>query len=153
MQQGNNISSKKIRRINIPLIRGEDVNPVTGRYFLPEDPELEKHTIVGIQAHSGADDITAFDATNSIKGLPYLNAGTFIPIFQTAYFTAYNEKGEEQIYNFPINCLYNKLGRGKPKIFPFDFKIKTRKSFIYIPDSLAIAPNFILNFTLTFFLK
>jgi hypothetical protein len=153
MEQGNNILSNKIRRINIPLVRGTDTDPVTGRYFLPEDPELEKHTIIGIQAHSASDDISNFDFSQSYIGRPFVNLGTVQPVFQNAYLTAYNKKGEEQLFNFPVNCLYNGISRGKTKIFPFEFKINTRKSFIYIPALSNIGAPFIANITLTFFLK
>lgn len=152
MEQGNNIESIKIRRINVPLIRGEQGNSVVGRYYLPEDPELEKYTIVGIQVHTGADDITASDPANSIKGFPFLNAGLFAFPYNVAVISLYNQKGEEQYYNFPIKQLgYTR--RIPNKIYPFNFKISTRKSYIYIPVRTAIAPNFILNITLTFFLK
>jgi hypothetical protein len=150
--QGNNIESKRFRIINIPLNEGS----VTGRYYLPEDPILEKYTIVGIQAHFNNSDISV-GTNNFILGQPTYNLPRF-PILlvfpaQRLTLNLYNQNDEEIISNFPLSQLaaYNLTPKQKTKINAFNFKIKTRKSFITcIGTNGSIG---IPNVSLTFFLK
>ena len=150
---GNNREALKFKRIQIPLVRDNDISStITGRYYLPEQPDLEKYNIVSIQANFGGNDLPIIDA-NSYLGAQVFNIGLWTGFSQSSFLTLYNENMEEIIYNYPVIQLYNTLPRGINKIIPFNTRIKIRKSYIFLPAAAAPPANVVLAFNLTFFYK
>jgi hypothetical protein len=151
---GNNRNSLKFKRLQIPLVRDSDItSTITGRYYLPEQPDLEKYTIVSIQANFGGNDLPILD-NNSFLGAQVFNIGLWTGFSQSSFLTLYNQNMEEIIYNFPIIQLFNsRAGRDPVKIIPFNTKVNIKKSYIFLPAAAAPPPNLVLSFNLTFFYK
>jgi hypothetical protein len=151
---GNNLPSKKIKRIVIPLFTQENKQATPGlKYFFPENPEIDKNNIVGIEAHVrsaiviGIGDI--YDS--SINITDQFTASDI-------YICLYNDKNEEIFYNLPLRSLFtitpfNLTNRLTKRIKPFLCKLKTRSCFAYIPanspqtypDNLFISLTFFYN--------
>lgn len=149
---GNNVEAEQIIRINIPFFSTDTgtVQPGT-KYFFPDNPHIDKKTIVGIEAHAcngtGSPDID-IPAPNTVGVSPF--DLTYI------YFTFSNDKDELIFENVPALFLFGKVVIGNQKrkfsINPFLGKIKTRKCFAYIPANTTYAlTNAYL--TLTFYLR
>lgn len=152
MAIGNNKKSLIIRKINIPFFDELGNTPNGQRFFFPEHPEIDKKTIVGIEAHLATFPLGNrgdFDET-----LPNINLSVNFAPF--VYLCFYNENKEEVFYNVPLVSIFGKLtgiGSPKQKIKPYVGRIKTRNCFAYIPAnaSITVGQNFYIN--LTFYLR
>jgi len=129
---GNNQKSRKIKSIQVPLAD----TSISGKWFLPENPELEKKTIVGLSvSFSGATgDIT--------QNLPYYTGAEQNAVLNKnqavsrgSFFTLYSADGSEMLSNFPINPLFNDNGSNKNRIVPITGKINVRNSYIFVQGS------------------
>lgn len=150
---GNNKKSLKIRRISIPFFDELGNTPNGQRFFFPEHPEIDKETIVGIEAHlrsvvpgGNRGDFDQFINTNNLS----LNFAPFV------YLSFYDKNNEEVFSNIPLISIFGELttiGSPKQKIKPYTGKIKTRNCYAYIPAnaSITIGQNFYIN--LTFYLR
>ena len=135
---GNNYPSNKFRRILIPLFTQENPQAVPGvKYYFPENPEIDKYNIVGMEAH--------------IVRQPTLAAGDIkdqiIDIVTQAsardiYLNLYNEKNEETFFNLPLRSLFTYMPfainfKVTKRIKPIKTKLKTRSCFAYIPANIG----------------
>lgn len=129
---GNNQKSRKIKSIQVPL----NDTSISGKWFLPENPELEKKSIVGLSvSFSGASgditqDLPFFTGSNQNAVLnknQALSKGSFL--------TLYSADGSEMLSNFPINPLFNDNGNNKNRIVPITGKINVRNSYIFVQGS------------------
>lgn len=129
---GNNQKSAKIKSITVPL----DDTSISGKWFLPEDPELEKKTIVGLS-------VSFSGGTGSItQDLPYYSGAQQEGILnknqalsRSSFLTLYSSDMSEMLSNFPINPLNNDAGNNKVRIVPITGKIKVRNSYIFVQGS------------------
>lgn len=143
---GNNIPSNKIKRIMIPLFTQENAFAVPGlKYFFPENPEIDKYNIVGIEAHLVSQPALALgDIEDSINNIvPHAFA-------RQIYLCLYDQNNEEVFYNFPLRSLftYGTITTVKTKrIKPITTKLKTRSCYAYIPANGAAQaiPNFYIS--------
>jgi len=149
---GNNPRSTKFKRIFVPFQRDNDLNSViTGRYYLPENPELEKKTITAIQIHFGGDDIS-IDNSTILQAVPAFNIGSWSGISLTSFLTLYEQDGSEKLSNFPVYGLFNQvIGRPIQRIPFIHGKINIPKSYIFFPAQAAAITTAVVGFSITFF--
>jgi hypothetical protein len=151
---GNNARSTKFKRIYVPLIIENQIGGTFGgRYYLPENPELEKKTITGIQVHLGDSlgdgDISVPNATillaTQAENVPAAN-----PVVPISYLTIYDADGSEKLLNFPINGLFNQDPARRFQRIPFIHgKINIPKSYIFIVQTTQVPK--VLGYSITFF--
>ena len=149
---GNNYPSKKIRRILIPLFTQENPNIIAGlKYFFPENPEIDRNNIVGIEAHLVATPALARGDINDaiLVQLPQFAA-------RSLYICIYDSNNEEIFYNLPVRSLFTYMpfavnNNITKRIKPFSCKIKTRSSFVYQPANVPAGTNPNTYLSLTFF--
>ena len=147
---GNNPKSLKFKRIFVPFQRDNDLNsPITGRYYFPENPELEKKNITGIQVHFGDDDISINNST-ILQGVFTSNLGSWSGASNQSFLTLYTDEGDEKLSNFPIYGLYNQ-GAGFQRISIIPGKINVPKSYIYFAGFASAITTTIVGFSITFF--
>jgi hypothetical protein len=147
---GNNAKSAKFRRIFVPFARDNNLNSIiTGRYFFPENPELERKNITGIQIHFGDEDISINNST-ILQGVPTANLGSWSGAANLSFLTLYTDEGDEKLSNFPAYGLYNQ-GTGFQRINIIPGKINIPKSYIYFVGTAAAITTSIVGFSITFF--
>ena len=147
---GNNAKSAKFRRIFVPFARDNNLNSIlTGRYFFPENPELETKNITGIQIHFGDEDISINNST-ILQGVPTSNLGSWSGASNLSFLTLYTDEGDEKLSNFPVYGLYNQ-GVGFQRINIIPGKINIPKSYIYFVGTAAAITTAIVGFSITFF--
>lgn len=147
---GNNSKAVKFKRIFVPFQRDNDLgSPITGRYYFPENPDLEKKNIVGIQIHFGGQDISIQNRT-ILGGVPSFNIGSWSGFSQLCFLTLYSDTNEEKLLNFPVSGLYNASAKFS-RILPINGKIKIAQSYISTPAVAAAVPTAIVGFSITFF--
>jgi hypothetical protein len=145
---GNNIKSTKIKRVLVPL----DDTSISGRWFFPEDPELDRKKIVGLS-------VSFSGSTGDITGNPPLFSGAQqIAILnknqalsKSAFVTIYSYDNTELVANFPLNPLFNDNGNKKNRIVPIVGRIKTKKSYIFIQGSKIPPANRVVAIWLNFY--
>jgi len=149
---GNNYPTPKIKRILIPLFTAENPSIQSGlKYFFPENPIIDKKTIVGIEANIQIESGIAGDIRDAINSI--VRQG----VADSLFLVFYNENNEEIFYNVPLRSLFtidplssnpNKLQK---RIKPFTGKIKSRSCYAYFPANATIPPIEKINISLTFF--
>jgi hypothetical protein len=152
---GNNKKSIQIIRISFPLFDGISNSMVPGqKYFFPEHPEIDKRTVVGIEAHcSGTGSSGEGDAQESFTDGILIEPGNLLAL----YVSFYNNQNESIFENVPGLFLYNKFSATptdlyKLSIQPFIGKLKTRNCFVQLPANFpaTITSRY---FSLTFYLR
>jgi hypothetical protein len=145
---GNNLTIQKIKTVLVPLTD----TSISGRWYLPETPELEKYIIRGLSvSFSGATgDITQdppiFFGPDQAA---ILNKNQVLS--RSSFLTLYCQDGSEMLSNFPINPLYNRPTTNKPKIYPISGKINVRKSYIFIEGSKIPPAGRVVTIWLNFY--
>lgn len=148
---GNNIQCSKIQRIVIPFFSDSNgfANPGT-KYFFPENPQIDRNEIVGIEAHAnigaGLGDLS--------RPLPQ-QLGTTATDLRNILFTFVDAESNEIFENVPALFLFGRFtftGSPKQKINPFTGKIKTKSCYAYIPANSGITLKDIY-ITISFYLK
>jgi hypothetical protein len=133
---GNNIPSKHIKRILIPLFTQENPLAVPGlKYFFPENPHIDRAKVVGMEAHLQFSNALALgDIRDSLNNISTQSFARQI------YLVLYNENNEEIFYNFPLRSLFTFMPLGSiptgtisKRIKPITCKLKTRSCYAYIP--------------------
>jgi hypothetical protein len=133
---GNNVPSKHIKRILIPLFTQENSAPIPGlKYFFPENPQIDKKDIVGIEAHLTLTPLVAIgDVRDSLNNIISQEIG------KTIYLVLYDQDNSEIFYNFPLRSLFTFMPLGfvpatrlTKRIKPIACKLKTRSCYAYIP--------------------
>jgi hypothetical protein len=145
---GNNIQSTKIKRVLVPL----DDTSISGRWFFPEDPELDRKKIVGLSvSFSGSTgDITANPPLFSgAQQIAILNKNQALS--KAAFLTIYSYDNTELVANFPLNPLFNDNGNKKNRIVPIVGRIKTKQSYIFIQGSKIPPANRVVAIWLNFY--
>jgi hypothetical protein len=133
---GNNYPSNKIKRILIPLFTQENSAPVPGlKYFFPENPEIDRYNIVGIEANLT---LTPLVAIGDIRDS--LNNIISQEIAKTIYLVLYDQDNSEIFFNFPLRSLFTFMPLGfvpttrlTKRIKPISCRLKTRSCYAYIP--------------------
>jgi hypothetical protein len=146
---GNNFLVNKFKRVNVPLISETNpTNVVQGRYFFPEDRQLNKAQIKGVQLHYGQIDISLKANVNIPGGylLWFVNPSIFNGL--NGFITMYDQDGNSLFDQTPAAQWYN---GGFGKIIPINAKIDFVKSYIYVPEPYASTPPIVPAFTMTFF--
>jgi hypothetical protein len=147
---GNNAKSAKFRRIFVPFARDSNLNSIiSGRYFFPENPELERKNITGIQIHFGDEDISLNNST-ILQGVPTANLGSWSGASNLSFLTLYTKEGEEKLSNFPVYGLYNQ-GATFQRINIIPGEINIPKSYIYFVGTAAAITTAVVGFSITFF--
>lgn len=149
---GNNIEAEQIIRITIPFFSQTTGTAIAGtKYFFPDNPHIDKKTIVGIEAHASSGTGSP-DLSPAGVNLIGVSPGDL----QYIFFSFLNENDESIFENVPALFLFGKtvIGnqRRKFSIMPFVGKIKTKKCFAYIPANtpLALTQTYL---QLTFYLR
>ncbi len=145
---GNNIKSTKIKRVLVPL----DDTTISGRWFFPEDPELDRKKIVGLSvSFSGASgDITANPPLYSgAQQLSILNKNQ--ALIKDSFLTIYSQDNTELVANFPLNPLFNDDGNKKNRIVPIVGRIKTKASYIFVQGGKTPPANRVVAIWLNFY--
>lgn len=152
MELGNNIEAKYIRRISFPLFDQFGTTNNGTKYFLPERPDIDNKTVVGIEAHLNGSIGRQGDLNKTERGL---NAN--VAISKLIYLSFYNENFEELFTNVPLQTLFGReTNTGispKQKIKPYYGKIKTKNCFAYVPANLPLVITGDFYITLTFYLR
>lgn len=140
---GNNFASKKIKRIQIPLFTQENKAIQEGlKYFFPENPEIDKKNIVGIEAHitpelRGSNPIEGDIVDIRFNQVRALLAGNL-------YLCLYDENNEEKFLNLPVRSLFpiDPLSASAVKLIkrikPITTRLKTRSCYCYCPANISI---------------
>jgi hypothetical protein len=145
---GNNQTTNKVKRILIPI-----TGTAAGRYFLPEDPEIERYTIVGVSASLSAptlEDIsrnTPYTEGNNVVKIVRENGG----LVKRSFLTLYSNDKTILLDNFPIKALFNRNSATNNRIYPITGKISTRNSYISIPGRIVFAAGEAETFYLNFY--
>jgi hypothetical protein len=130
---GNNAKSSKFKRVYVPLTRDNTLtSPFGGRYYFPEDPELERKTITGIQIHLGGAGVGDISQDNSkiLLGTISENIIEVNPLNKVSFLTLYADDGSEKLSNFPIYGLFNQnIGRQIQRITIGPFKDISRRRY------------------------
>jgi hypothetical protein len=145
---GNNITSARIKTVLVPLTD----TSISGRWYLPENPDLEKYNIVGLS-------VSFSGASGDITQNPPLYFGPDQAVIlsktqtlsRSSFLTLYCKDGTEMLANFPINPLYNDPTTNKPKIYPITGKISVRKSYIFIEGNKIPPANRVVVIWLNFY--
>jgi hypothetical protein len=145
---GNNLQSAKIKSVIVPLAD----TSISGRWYLPETPELEKYIIRGLSvSFSGA----AGDLTGNLPIYYGPEQATVLnrnqAISRSSFLTLYCKDGTEMLNNFPINPLYNLPTSNLPKIYPISGKINVRKSYIFVEGAKIPPANRVVVIWLNFY--
>ena len=145
---GNNQTTNKVKRILVPI-----TGSATGRYFLPEDPEIERFTIVGISAS-----LSAGTLGDISRNTPYTDVNNLIKIVtdsgslaKRSFLTLYSNDKTILLDSFPIVALFNRNSATNNRIYPITGKISTRNSYIFIPGRIAGISGTTETFYLNFF--
>lgn len=149
---GNNYPSNKIKRIQIPLFTQENPDIIPGlKYFFPENPEIDRYNIVGIEAHLLTTPALAIgDIKDAItQQLPQYAA-------RDLYLCIYDSNNEEIFYNLPVRSLFTYMpfavnNNITKRIKPFSCKIKTRSCYVYQPANVPTNAPDNTYLSLTFF--
>ena len=149
---GNNICTNKFKRIYIPLVRDNDpTGNIFGRYYLPENPELENKIITGLQVNFGGDTISINNA-NYLLGNATVNLGSFSGFVNSFFLTLYDSNKNEKIKNMPVISLANlPTSNLDGKFFPVFGKINIPNSYLETFLFAASVPGSIVGFSLTFY--
>ena len=145
---GNNQKTDKVKRILVSISGTSG-----GKIFLPENPEIERFTIVGISAS-----LSAGTFGDISRNTPYTDGNRVVRIItdsgniaSRSFLTLYGQDNTIMLDNFPILALYNRASATNNRIYPISGKISTRNSFINIPGRLALAAGISETFYLNFF--
>ena len=133
---GNNVPSKHIKRILIPLFTQENPLAVPGlKYFFPENPQIDRNNIVGMEAHLQFTNALAAGDTDDA-----LNNVITQDFAKQIYLVLYDQDNQEIFYNFPLRSLFTFMPLGSfagqrltKRIKPITCRLKTRSCFAYIP--------------------
>ncbi len=134
---GNNYPSEKIKRIQIPLFTQNNKEIIPGlKYFFPENPEIDRNNIVGIEAHLlFTNALAKGDISDDIyQQLPQYAA-------RELFLCLYDSNNEEIFYNLPVRSLFTFMpfavnNNITKRIKPFSCKIKTRSCYVYQPANV-----------------
>jgi hypothetical protein len=150
---GNNKQALKIRRISIPFYDNLFNTPNGQRFYFPEHPEIDRSTVVGIEAHfrrppfGPASDLDTGAFQNNLPN----TTGRYV------YLSFFNEEKEEIFANVPMVSLFGRIipvpASPKQKIKPYSGNIKTKNCFAYIPANAPIVVNTDFNINLTFYIR
>ena len=91
---GNNIECDFIKKIRIPIFDQQGATDNGTRYYFPENPQIDKNLIVGIEAHIQNYDLNVPDSAT-------------IGLASQLFFSFYNKNKEEIFYNVPYFSLFN----------------------------------------------
>lgn len=144
---GNNQTTNKAKRILVPV-----TGSAAGRYFLPDDPEIERYTIVGVSVSLSAPTLSDISRIT-----PYTEGTDLVRIVrensaiaERSFLTLYSSDKTILLDNFPIKALFNRNSATNNRIYPITGKISTRNSYISISGRIALiagtAETFYLNF-------
>lgn len=153
---GNNYQSLKIKRILVPLFTQE--NPVITeglKYFFPENPEIDRLNIVGMEANLVPEIRGGLNIPGDIvpTGISYVRQS----LADDLYLVIYGANNEELFFNLPVRSLFtidpanlttNKLIK---RIKPITAKIKTRSCYCYCPANISIPAYNKIYLSLTFY--
>lgn len=145
---GNNVASSKFRRITIPLFDQNGNRNPGNKYYFPDNPEIDKYYITGIEAHLGTDIANDgdFNITTGLRPVTEADA-------KQMYVSIYSEDNSEKNYLIPLLSLfpaidYPILGIRKT-VKPYFGRIKTRSCYISIPaNAIGISEEYVF---LTFY--
>ena len=122
----------------IPLFTQENPLAVPGvKYFFPENPEIDKYNIVGMEANIVRQPTLAEgDIKDGILDIVTQASARDI------YLCLYNQSNEEIFYNLPLRSLFTYAPfatgfRITKRIKPISCKLKTRSCFAYIPANIS----------------
>lgn len=140
---GNNIECDFIKKIRIPIFDQQGATDNGTRYYFPENPQIDKNIVVGIEAHiQGAD-------TNTILG----NTLT-ITLGKQVFLSFYNKEKQEIFYNVPYYSLFGRpTAPFKNRIKPFYNKINCKMSYVFVPANSTLNLTKQIYAELTFYLK
>ena len=148
---GNNVPSNKIKRILIPLFTQENPLVVPGlKYFFPENPEIDRYNIVGIEAHLQTSSGIATGDIGKSDQLVITQA-----FARQIYLTLYDQNNAEVFFNLPLRSLFTFTPtistRLTKRIKPITTKLKTRSCFAYVPANAVIGVLEYQYISLTFY--
>jgi hypothetical protein len=140
---GNNIPSNKFRRLIVQLSDQNGSRFPGMKYFLPDDPEIDRYFITGIELHLGSDIVNDGDLNITQNPRPILE-----PDAAQMYLTIYAPDNSEKNYNIPLLSLYQRINYPffgiRKTVKPYYGKIKTKSSYITIPaNAIAISEDFV----------
>jgi hypothetical protein len=140
---GNNIASNKFRRLLVQLKDQNGARFPGMKYFLPDDPEIDRYFITGIEVHLGSDIVNDGDLNVINDPRPITPADA-----AQMYLTIYSPDNSEKNYNIPLLSIFpgiNYTATGIRKtVKPYYGKIKTKSSYITIPaNALGISEDFV----------
>lgn len=150
MASGNNIQALKIERITLPIFNDATGFATAGeKYYFPENPQIDKFNIVGIEVHAGQG-----GGTSDLTGLAANKLIATATELRNIYITFSDSEKNEIWESVPAISIFGKFTFQDPKqkIFPFFGKIKTRNCYAYIPANSGVTYKDI-NLTLTFYLR
>lgn len=149
---GNNYPAPKIRRILVPLYTQENPLIQPGlKYFFPENPAIDKGSIIGIEANVQPTGGVAGDIDDALNNIIAQGVANLL------FLVFYDENNQEIFYNLPVRSLFTidpasaspvKLQK---RIKPFTGKIKSRSCYAYFPANAIVPLTQKLNISLTFF--
>jgi len=152
---GNNYESTYIRHIRIPLFDQQKQTGNGVRYYFPENPSIDKRTVVGLEAHLQGSVLPPASSGDLRIDQFGLNNVLPVTIARYIYLGFYSDTDEELFYNVPLVSLFGKPSVAEPKdrIHPYCGKIKCRKSYAYVPANSPVTLNGQFFIDLTFYLK
>lgn len=140
---GNNLQATKFRRIIIPLFDQTGNKNPGSKYYFPDNPEIDKYFITGIEAHLGNDIVNDGDININVGLRPVTAADA-----KQMYVSIYAEDNSEKNYLIPLLSLfpainYPILGIRKT-VKPYFGRIKTRSCYITIPaNAVGVTEDYV----------
>ena len=140
---GNNLASNKFRRLIVQL-KDQNGNKVPGqKYFFPDDPEIDRYFITGIEVHLGTDIVNDGDLQVIDNPRPITAADA-----AQMYATIYSPDNSEKNYNIPLLSLFPSVDYPifgiRKTVKPYFGKIKTKSCYITIPaNAIGITEDFV----------
>lgn len=151
---GNNLNSERFYRMRVPLYTTDGDTPTGIRFYFPDNPEIDKQNIKGIEAHIAPNltiplpgdlrDARSYSGLNSKSLLADLAKYVFV--------TVSGSDLSEKNFMFPLNSLINLValnGKYSKRVKPIIGKIKTRNCYLIIPANtpITIQGNYDVNLT------
>jgi len=153
---GNNLESQRFFRIRIPLYTDQGTTPNGTRFYFPDNPEIDKKIIKGIEAHYAPDTVTGDpgDLRDSRNYSGQISKTLLASLAKYVFVTIIANDLSEKNYLIPLRSLFNLNINGSlqtKKVNPYIGRVKTRSCYLIVPANAPITIQGNYDIDLTFY--